>query len=147
MNGVLIPQTPIAVDFWSLRRAGSARLFFLSHMHSDHTVGLSSTWTRPLYCSPVTAYLLHRHRQVWAAGVGLRELVPAAGWGLPICHSLGVIELGPGRLIFTKARTQNASLAQNRSVVSNWLAWDVSVINWGGLLVQPRRLFLPLHIS
>lgn len=64
MNGVVIPQTPIAVDFWSLRRAGTARLFFLSHMHSDHTVGLSSTWARPLYCSPITAHLLHRHLQV-----------------------------------------------------------------------------------
>ncbi|KAL6036947.1 hypothetical protein STEG23_005503 [Scotinomys teguina] len=64
MNGVVIPQTPIAVDFWSLRRAGSARLFFLSHLHSDHTVGLSSTWARPLYCSPITAHLLHRHLQV-----------------------------------------------------------------------------------
>uniref|UniRef100_A0A8C2VAJ4 Metallo-beta-lactamase domain-containing protein n=1 Tax=Chinchilla lanigera TaxID=34839 RepID=A0A8C2VAJ4_CHILA len=64
MNGVLIPRTPIAVDFWSLRRAGAARLFFLSHLHSDHTVGLSSTWARPLYCSPITAHLLHRHLQV-----------------------------------------------------------------------------------
>lgn len=64
MHGVVIPQTPIAVDFWSLRRAGTARLFFLSHMHSDHTVGLSSTWARPLYCSPITAHLLHRHLQV-----------------------------------------------------------------------------------
>lgn len=71
MNGVQIPHTPIAVDFWSLRRAASARLFFLSHMHSDHTVGLSSTWARPLYCSPITAFLLHRHLQVWGAGVGL----------------------------------------------------------------------------
>lgn len=68
MNGALIPHTPIAVDFWSLRRAGSARLFFLSHMHSDHTVGLSSTWARPLYCSPITAYLVHRHLQVLDRG-------------------------------------------------------------------------------
>ncbi|XP_001506464.1 5' exonuclease Apollo [Ornithorhynchus anatinus] len=64
MNGTLIPHTPIAVDFWSLRRAGPARLFFLSHMHSDHTVGLSSTWTRPLYCSPLTGRLLHHSLQV-----------------------------------------------------------------------------------
>ncbi|XP_076975954.1 5' exonuclease Apollo [Tamandua tetradactyla] len=81
MNGALIPHTPIAVDFWSLRRAGSARLFFLSHMHSDHTVGLSSTWARPLYCSPVTAYLLHRHLQVsklWirALEVGESHVLP-----------------------------------------------------------------------
>ncbi|XP_051021378.1 5' exonuclease Apollo [Acomys russatus] len=81
MNGVVIPQTPIAVDFWSLRRAGTARLFFLSHMHCDHTVGLSSTWARPLYCSPVSAHLLHRHLQVskqWirALEVGESHVLP-----------------------------------------------------------------------
>ncbi|XP_075415699.1 5' exonuclease Apollo isoform X1 [Tenrec ecaudatus] len=81
MNGVLIPHTPIAVDFWSLRRAASARLFFLSHMHSDHTAGLTSTWARPLYCSPITAYLLHRRLQVskqWiqALEVGESHVLP-----------------------------------------------------------------------
>lgn len=81
MNGVQIPHTPIAVDFWSLRRAASARLFFLSHMHSDHTVGLSSTWARPLYCSPITAFLLHRRLQVskqWirALEVGESHVLP-----------------------------------------------------------------------
>ncbi|KFO98379.1 5' exonuclease Apollo, partial [Calypte anna] len=40
------------------------RLFFLSHLHSDHTAGLTSTWSRPLYCSPLTARLLPRHLQV-----------------------------------------------------------------------------------
>lgn len=81
MNGVVIPHTPIAVDFWSLRRAGSARLFFLTHMHSDHTVGLSSTWARPLFCSPITAFLLHRQLQVskqWirALEVGESHVLP-----------------------------------------------------------------------
>ncbi|POI27561.1 hypothetical protein CIB84_008689 [Bambusicola thoracicus] len=70
MNGTVIPGTPIAVDFWSVRRAGGARLFFLSHMHSDHTVGLSSTWSRPLYCSPLTARLLHHRLKVRAAPPG-----------------------------------------------------------------------------
>ncbi|NXI35449.1 DCR1B exonuclease, partial [Galbula dea] len=64
MSGTVIPGTPIAVDFWSLRRVGGARLFFLSHLHSDHTVGLSSTWSRPLYCSPLTARLLHHRLRV-----------------------------------------------------------------------------------
>nr|XP_030147731.3 5' exonuclease Apollo isoform X1 [Taeniopygia guttata] len=64
MSGTVLAGTPIAVDFWSLRRAAGARLFFLSHMHSDHTVGLSSTWHRPLYCSPITARLLHHRLQV-----------------------------------------------------------------------------------
>ncbi|XP_041323617.1 5' exonuclease Apollo [Pyrgilauda ruficollis] len=64
MSGTVLAGTPIAVDFWSLRKAAGARLFFLSHMHSDHTVGLSSTWSRPLYCSPLTARLLHHRLQV-----------------------------------------------------------------------------------
>ncbi|KAM9369602.1 5' exonuclease Apollo [Phaethornis superciliosus] len=64
MSGTVIPGTPIAVDCWSVRRAGDARLFFLSHLHSDHTAGLTSTWSRPLYCSPLTARLLPRHLQV-----------------------------------------------------------------------------------
>ncbi|MBZ3882670.1 5' exonuclease Apollo [Sciurus carolinensis] len=64
MCGVLIPHMPIAVDYWSLRQAICAQLFFLSHMHLNHTVGLASTWAWPLYCWPITAHLLHRHLQV-----------------------------------------------------------------------------------
>ncbi|XP_053103451.1 5' exonuclease Apollo [Hemicordylus capensis] len=64
MNGTLIAGTPIAVDFWSIRKAGEARLFFLTHLHSDHTVGLSSTWRQPIYCSPVTGQLLHLRLKV-----------------------------------------------------------------------------------
>lgn len=58
-NGKVIPHTPLAVDFWQVRKCPESRQFFLSHMHSDHTVGLTSTWSnRPIYCSPVTATLL-----------------------------------------------------------------------------------------
>ncbi|KAL0185954.1 hypothetical protein M9458_017624, partial [Cirrhinus mrigala] len=59
MNGKVLPDTPIAVDCWQLRKCHHVRLFFLSHMHADHTSGLSSTWShRPIYCSPLTAKLL-----------------------------------------------------------------------------------------
>lgn len=143
MNGALIPHTPIAVDFWSLRRAGSARLFFLSHMHSDHTVGLSSTWARPLYCSPITAYLVHRHLQVRGGGWS----PPRAGsriWvGFPICHSLGGLIFTNGELF----QPRSVSLAQNGSVALDWPTWDVSAISWGDLSVQPRKLYLPFHIN
>ncbi|XP_053313519.1 5' exonuclease Apollo [Spea bombifrons] len=64
MNGVIIPNTPIAVDFWQIRRCNNVRLFFLSHMHSDHTIGLSSTWMHPLYCSPVTSKILQHKLKV-----------------------------------------------------------------------------------
>ncbi|XP_048409466.1 5' exonuclease Apollo isoform X3 [Stegostoma tigrinum] len=64
MNGTLIPNTPFAVDFWQIRKCSHVRFFFLSHLHSDHTSGLSSTWCRPIYCSPVTAKLLRWKFQV-----------------------------------------------------------------------------------
>ncbi|XP_007892305.1 5' exonuclease Apollo [Callorhinchus milii] len=64
MNGTVIPFTPIAVDFWQIRKCSNIRLFFLSHMHTDHTSGLSSTWKKPIYCSPVTAKLLRWKLQV-----------------------------------------------------------------------------------
>lgn len=64
-NGKVIPHTPLAVDFWQVRKCPGTRLFFLSHMHSDHTAGLTSTWSnRPIYCSPVTADLLRLKLEV-----------------------------------------------------------------------------------
>ena len=75
MNGAVIPNTPIAVDFWSIRRCPHSRVFFLSHMHTDHTAGLTSSWnTYRIYCSDVT-------RKLAIAKLGLRsELVV----GLPL---------------------------------------------------------------
>ncbi|NXA60744.1 DCR1B exonuclease, partial [Mohoua ochrocephala] len=35
MSGSVLPGTPIAVDFWSLRRAAGARLFFLPTCHTQ----------------------------------------------------------------------------------------------------------------
>ncbi|XP_072174758.1 5' exonuclease Apollo-like [Diadema setosum] len=58
MNGRVITGTPIAVDFWQLRKCASSKLFFLSHAHSDHTQGLTSTWRMPIYCSELTGKIV-----------------------------------------------------------------------------------------
>ena len=150
MNGALIPHTPIAVDFWSLRRAGSARLFFLSHMHSDHTVGLSSTWARPLYCSPITALLLHRHLQVPGAGVGLRALVLASGWDFRCMAAVKSQRRGQEAWLLQARELfepRNASLAETGVWLPPGTLGNVSAIRWGDLLVQPRKLYLPFHKS
>ena len=65
----------IAVDLWTKEGIDSAdyynadpsieknsgsriRLFFLSHLHADHTVGLNSSWCNgPIYTSPMNAKL------------------------------------------------------------------------------------------
>lgn len=42
----------ISVDRWS----EGSQVYFLTHLHADHTTGLSSTWKRgPLFCSQITA--------------------------------------------------------------------------------------------
>ncbi|KAM5181375.1 5' exonuclease Apollo [Mantella aurantiaca] len=86
MNGAILPHTPIAVDFWQIRRCSHVRLFFLSHMHSDHTVGLSSTWNRPLYCSPITAKILTHKLQVNSKWINTLEV--------GVCHMLPLDECG-----------------------------------------------------
>ena len=64
-----IPSTPFCVDDFSQLQVRSFQssplsatcplLFFLSHLHADHTVGLSSSWNHgPIYTSPLTAHLL-----------------------------------------------------------------------------------------
>ncbi|TKY66920.1 5' exonuclease Apollo [Spatholobus suberectus] len=45
----------ISVDRW----AEGSQAYFLTHLHSDHTHGLSCAWSHaPLFCSPLTAKLL-----------------------------------------------------------------------------------------
>ncbi|XP_071530276.1 5' exonuclease Apollo-like isoform X1 [Panulirus ornatus] len=58
MNGCVIKGTPIAVDFWKPTKAPQARLFFLTHLHADHTQGLTRSWRLPIYTSPTNAVLL-----------------------------------------------------------------------------------------
>ncbi|KAL4569796.1 hypothetical protein LXL04_025439 [Taraxacum kok-saghyz] len=44
----------ISVDRW----AEGSQLYFLTHLHADHTAGLSTRWKRgPLFCSRITAKL------------------------------------------------------------------------------------------
>ncbi|XP_073523260.1 5' exonuclease Apollo [Phyllobates terribilis] len=86
MNGTTLPNTPIAVDFWQIRKCSHIRLFFLSHMHSDHTVGLSSTWKNPLYCSPVTAKILKHKLQVKSTWINPLEVGD--------CHMLPLDDCG-----------------------------------------------------
>lgn len=53
-----VPGTPFLVDGFRFQHP-ACRAFFLTHMHSDHTTGLSRSFSAgPIYCSPITARLL-----------------------------------------------------------------------------------------
>ncbi|XP_075189746.1 5' exonuclease Apollo-like [Anomaloglossus baeobatrachus] len=86
MSGTILPNTPIAVDCWQIRKCSHIRLFFLSHMHSDHTMGLSSTWRKTLYCSPVTAKVLTHKLQVKSTWINPLEV--------GVCHMLPLDDCG-----------------------------------------------------
>ena len=46
------------VDRWSCNK-NNYKLFFLTHLHSDHTKGLSESWQKgPIYCSSITYDLI-----------------------------------------------------------------------------------------
>eukprot|EP01083_Nonionella_stella_P259629 886234_1 len=52
-----IPSTPICVD--KFRFIGGVSLYFLTHLHADHTEGITPTWNwGTILCSPITKRLL-----------------------------------------------------------------------------------------
>lgn len=58
-TGVVLEGTPICVDRWC--RTDGAHLFFLTHAHTDHTVGLTALWNLgTIYCTKITAALITR---------------------------------------------------------------------------------------
>ncbi|XP_019402347.1 PREDICTED: 5' exonuclease Apollo [Crocodylus porosus] len=69
MSGTLLYAPPVAVDLWGRRRTRGARAFFLTHLHADHTAGLTRNWRRPLHCSPLTGRLLRLRLQVDACWI------------------------------------------------------------------------------
>ncbi|XP_010499219.1 PREDICTED: 5' exonuclease Apollo-like [Camelina sativa] len=65
----------ISVDRW---RNGS-QAYFLTHMHSDHTRGLSGDWSQaPLYCSRTTASLFPSRFPGF--DLSLLRVVPLSSW-------------------------------------------------------------------
>eukprot|EP00112_Aurelia_sp_Birch-Aquarium-sp1_P001360 Seg1144.4 transcript_id=Seg1144.4/GoldUCD/mRNA.D3Y31 product="5' exonuclease Apollo" protein_id=Seg1144.4/GoldUCD/D3Y31 len=57
-DGTIIEAAGVAVDYWRPRQCPWVRRYFLSHMHSDHTQGLTPSWRHKIYCSEVTKTLL-----------------------------------------------------------------------------------------
>jgi len=75
----ILPGLSICVDAFRYGAVEGCQAYFLSHFHSDHYIGLTSTWTHgPIYCSRVTANLVRQQLRVdpkYVIGLEFEETV------------------------------------------------------------------------
>lgn len=79
----IMPGFNICVDAFRYGAVQGCNAYFLSHFHSDHYIGLTSTWCHgPIYCSKVTGNLVKQQLRVdpkWVVSLDFDERFEVPG--------------------------------------------------------------------
>ena len=79
----IMPGLSICVDAFRYGKVEGCNAYFLSHFHSDHYVGLTSSWCHgPIYCSRVTGNLVRQQLRVdpqWVVDLEFEAKTPVPG--------------------------------------------------------------------
>ena len=118
----IMPGFFIAVDAFRYGAVKGQNAYFLSHFHSDHYIGLTSSWSHgPIYCSKVTGNLVRQQLRVdpkWVVDLDFEKKTEIPGTEGVHCTMISANHCpGSSLFLFEKETTKGAPKSKLQRVL------------------------------